>query len=150
MYPEHQHVVFFLKPCKCVDVKYSCPQHVCKIMVASKAYGFSYVHVCNHQPSRAVCVYYPLEQERLGLACCRNELDLKVMSAVHSCEGFMQIRSVLARKRSRGARDLQLFRNLPLTTSVCGQHAVVASSSVKPIQLCTFGRSIARCILLST
>jgi hypothetical protein len=41
-----------------------------------------------------------------------------------------------------------MFRDLPLTTSVCGQHAVVASPSGKPIQLCTFGRSKARCILL--
>jgi hypothetical protein len=41
-----------------------------------------------------------------------------------------------------------MFRDLPLTTSVCGQHAAVASSSGRSIQLCTFGRSIARCILL--
>lgn len=134
-------------------------------MVASKAYGFGYVHVCNHQPSRAVCVYYPLEQERLGLACCKNELNLKFISVAHSCHGVMQIRSVLARKRSRGGEGspmnlaceqalarlmlfASMFRDLPLTTSVAEKHGVVASSSGKSVQLCTFGRPIPRCILL--
>jgi hypothetical protein len=59
-------------------------------MGASKAYGFSYVHIYNHQSSRAVYVYYPLERERLGLACCKNELNLKFMSVAHSCQGVMQ------------------------------------------------------------
>jgi len=38
-------------------------------------------------------------------------------------------------------------RDLPLT-NIAEKHAVVASSILEPLQLCTFGRSIARCILL--
>ena len=41
-----------------------------------------------------------------------------------------------------------MSRDLPLTTSVCGQHTVVASLNATPIQLRTLGRSRARCILL--
>lgn len=37
-------------------------------------------------------------------------------------------------------------RDLPVSTSIAKKHALDTSSSGKSIQLCNFGRSVARCI----